>query len=588
MEEDVKSIGDYLDILVRRKYWIIFPAIILMLITVVVVLKMPATYKSHGLILIESQEIPQELIRTTVTSYADQRIEVIKQRLLTSRRIMQIAEKHDLYPAVRRSTPSTTPIVTMFTANLGVNMVQANVTDTSGRRQMASIAFEVSFMDESPIKAQQVANDLITEFLSENVRQRTERASETSGFLRLEADRMQKEVQRIETEIAEFRDKNSDSLPDLLDFNLNMLQATQEEIANIENQIKSTTDQISTMGIQLSLIPKDISRAEIAQPNQISTPERELEQLKSEYRSMQSRYSANHPDLQRTKRLIDSLEAELGVFSTPREDLQQQLTIAKSNLQNLSQRYSSEHPDVKAAESELSRIERLMAELPNESVASSQSPSQARGTNNPIYIEVSAKIDAAQREISRMRQRQQELRVRLGEYEQRIYKTNQVQRAYLDLTRDHENKLNQYNDLRAKQLEAELAQTLETESKGESFVLIEPPVVPDTPEKPDRPKLIAMGFIASVGAGVGIAILMEMLFGGVRGYTQISKIVGKAPLVVIPVISTEYDKARKRLVRNLMIVLFIIIVFVALAIVHYFIMNLEVLWFKIMNRFNLL
>lgn len=588
MEEDVKSIGDYLDILLRRKYWIIFPAIILMIITVFYVMKMPATYMSKGLILIESQEIPQDLIRTTVTSYADQRIEVIRQRLLTSRRVMQIAEKHDLYSAVRKSTPSTEPIVAIFTANLGVNMVQANVTDTHGRRQMASIAFEVSFMDESPVKANEVANDLITEFLSENVRQRTERASETLDFLKLEADRMQKEVQRIETEIAEFRDENSDSLPDLLDFNLNMLQATQEEIANIENQIKSTTDQISTMGIQLSLIPKDVSRAEIAQPNQISTPERELEQLKSEYRSMQSRYSANHPDLQRTKRLIDSLEAELGVFTSPLEELQKQFTIAKSNLQNLNQRYSSEHPDVRAAETELSRIEALIADSPAELAANSLPQSQVRGTNNPIYIEVSAKIDAAQREISRMRQRQQELRGRLNEYEQRIYKTNQVQRAYLDLTRDHEKKLNQYNDLRAKQLNAELAQTLETESKGESFVLIEPPVVPEYPEKPDRRKLIAMGFIASIGAGVGIALLMEMLFGGVRGYTQISKVVGKPPLVVIPVISSEHDKKRKRLFRNLIIVLFIIIIFVALAIVHYFVMDLEVFWFKLMNRLNLL
>ena len=588
-EEQTKGIGDYLDILWRRKYWVIIPAIILMTVSAYIVMAMPAIYKSQGVILIESQDIPDDLVRTTITSYADQRIELIRQRLMTTNRIIPIIEKHNLYTQQRNNNASTSDIVDRFKQNIGVEIVQANVTDpASGRAKQASIAFRVWFIDESAEKAKQVTDEIVTEFLSENVRVRTARAEETTSFLKLEGDRMQKEVQKTETEIAEFRDQYSDSLPDLLDYNLAMVQSIQQEISSIENQIMVMNDQISTMGIQLSMVPRDTVGLNAAEPGQPSTAEIELQELKSEYRSMQSRYSANHPDLQRTKRQIDALEAELGVVGSPRSELESQLTAAKSNLQNLKQRYSSEHPDMKAAEAEVSRIERMLQDLPPD-VANESTGGQQQGiSSNPVYIEVAAKIDASRREVGRMRQRQQELRNKLAEYEQRVYKTNQVQRAYLDLTRDHENKLNQYRELRAKQLEAELAQTLESESKGESFVLIEPPRVSAKPEKPDRPKLMAMAFVGSLGAGAGLAILLELLFGGVRGYAQISQLVGKTPLVVIPVIATEHDKRRKRVKRIRILIVFILMVIAGIAAIHYYIMNLEVLWFKVMNKLNVL
>lgn len=141
-EEQTKGIGDYLDILWRRKYWVIIPAIILMTVSAYVVMTMPAIYKSQGVILIESQDIPDDLVRTTITSYADQRIELIRQRLMTTNRIIPLVEKHNLYVEQRKNDASTSDIVDRFKQNVGVEIVQANVTDpASGRAKQASIAF---------------------------------------------------------------------------------------------------------------------------------------------------------------------------------------------------------------------------------------------------------------------------------------------------------------------------------------------------------------------------------------------------------------------------------------------------------------
>lgn len=586
MEEEVKGIRDYLEILWRRKYWILIPAIILMIAITVFTYSLPASYKSEGLILIESQEIPQDLIRTTVTSYADQRIEVIKQRLLTTTRVMETVRKYDLYSEERQKTPTSGPIVALFKENVSVEIVQANVTDpASGRAKRASIAFKVSFMDKSPQRAQQIANELVTEFLNENVRTRTGRAEETTQFLKLEGDRLQKEVQQTEREIAEFRDEYSDSLPDLLQYNLSMVQSTQQEIAANENQIMMLSDQVTTMGMQLSLIPSTLSEGmNASSPNQPTSAQVAYERLSAEYRSMQSKYSENHPDLQRVKREMDALQAQLGESMSPRQSVEMQLADSRSNLQTLKQRYSAEHPDVKAEEANLARLESRLADLP----AETSTPAATRGTTNPVYIEVKAKIDATQREISRLRDRQVSLREKLADFEQRIVKTNQVQRAYLDLTRDHENKLNQYRQLRAKQLQAGLAETLESENKGESFTLIEPPQIPSSAEKPNRPKLMAMGFVASVGSGLGLALLTEMLFGGVRGYANISRVVGKPPLVVVPILMTEHEKGRRRTILYRAIFAGLILSIIAIVLFHYFVMDLEVIWFKLLNKLSLL
>ena len=140
---------------------------------------LPPIYQSEGVILIESQEIPRDLVLSTVTSYAEQQIQVIKQRILTTSRILETLDKYDVY-ADERESSTVSLLVEKFRSNVQVDMINANVIDpTRGRAQRASIAFKVSFMDDSPGIAQKVANELVTMFLDENVKTRTSKAAET-------------------------------------------------------------------------------------------------------------------------------------------------------------------------------------------------------------------------------------------------------------------------------------------------------------------------------------------------------------------------------------------------------------------------
>ncbi|PCJ30681.1 MAG: sugar transporter [Gammaproteobacteria bacterium] len=544
-DEYVKGLGDYLDILRRRKYFVIIPAVILIIISAVVAYILPATYKSEGLILIESQEIPRDLVRSTVTSYADQRIEIIKQRLMTTGKVMAMVNKYSLYPDMVKQSQAVSTIVAVFRQNVDIKMVSASVTDpNSGRNKQASIAFTVSFMDKSPVLAQKVANDLVTVFLNENVRTRTEKATETKRFLEEEANKFQRKVQLIEKKIAEFKDEYSDSLPELLQYNLDRVEQLQSEYGDTQNQIISLNDQIVTMNLELIHVPAYLDNQQGAAQSYQTQEQATLAKLKAE------------------------------------------LTEITEHLTQIKQRYSANHPDVKSVTKQLELLANKVAA--SEAKGITLSSNKVGRSMNPAYLQIKSRVDSSEREIVRLRNNVVELKSKLTLYEQRIKQTHQVQRAYDDLTRDHATNLLKYEELRAKELEAGLAENLESENKGEKFSLIDPPQIPKKAEKPNRTKIVAMGVVMSIGIGVGLALAMELLFGGVRGYKQISGVLGSAPLVVIPLITTVQDIQLKAANRKR--ILFLLLILMGLSVVgfHFLIMDLEVLWFKVMRKISLL
>ena len=76
--------------------------------TCVLALALPPTFRSTGTILIEQQEVPTDLVRSTVTSYADQRVQVISQRVMTTQNLLDIMRRHDLYPDLQNARRART------------------------------------------------------------------------------------------------------------------------------------------------------------------------------------------------------------------------------------------------------------------------------------------------------------------------------------------------------------------------------------------------------------------------------------------------------------------------------------------------
>jgi uncharacterized protein involved in exopolysaccharide biosynthesis len=100
----------YWELLKRRIFYFVIPFVLVASAGTGAALIWPPTYRSEGKILVQSQMIPTELVRPTVTNAAQERIQVIEQRTMTRENLMAIVDKFQLFPN-QRNLMSVTQIV---------------------------------------------------------------------------------------------------------------------------------------------------------------------------------------------------------------------------------------------------------------------------------------------------------------------------------------------------------------------------------------------------------------------------------------------------------------------------------------------
>lgn len=573
------GLGDYVAVLRRRKAQLIIPAIIILMLGVATAFLLPPAYRSGATILIEQQGIPTDLVRTTVTSYADQRIQLISQRVMTSVNLQRIVERFGLY-AKELQSESLLTVLEAMREDIHLEMINAQVVDPEkGKAVEATIAFTLSYDNEFPESAQKVANELVTLFLNENLKQRSELAGETSSFLAVEAEKLKDQITTLETALAEFKERNVNQLPELVQLNLQLMERTERELTEVQRQIRSLAERKIYLTSELAQIEPN-SMLFSADGKRIFSPEDRLQDLRSQYTTVSAVYSKSHPDLVKMRKEIAALEKEVQAEDVALE-LQIKLKDLNTQRVTLSERYSAQHPDVKKVQRAINSTQQaldreLAKEKPKKVVASKP--------DNPAYIQLQAQLEAAESDLVSYHKSQKELKAKLDDYEKRITSAPQVEREYRHLTRDYENALLKYQEITAKQMQAELAETLEKENKGERFTLIEPPQLPEEPESPNRLAILFLSFVFSMAGGVGTVAVAEAMDGSVHGARGIIEAAGMPPLAVIPYITNQADRRRKFLRRLFYMLLLLTIIGGTAAFIHFFFMPLDVLWFSILRR----
>ncbi len=577
-ENQEKSVQDYLAILSRRKVAIIITGLMVFIIGLVAALVWPPTYKSSATILIKEQDIPSELVRSTVTSYAAQRIQTISQRVMTRPNLMEIIDKYNLYTDdLKRKT--TEEVLSDMREDIGLNMISAEVMDPrTGRPGVATIAFTLSYLGDSPGSTQKVAGELTSLFLAENIRTRKEKASETLQFLTDETSKLEARIAEAEKKLAEFKEQNAESLPEMNAMNLTILNRTESELMNTESELRSLNERKFYLQSQLSMI-NPLTNMRSSTGESILDPVSRLKALESELASLSARYSSEHPDIVKIRREIEGLQAQTG-SSGSSDETAKQLTKKRSELAALTEKYSADHPDVISLRKQVEELENQLQANPQsaENVAMTLNP------ENPAYISVQTQLQTVKSNIESIAERKARLSQKVQGLEKRIARSPQVEKEYQVLVREHQNALARFQDIKARQMEAEIGQELEKESKGESFVLIDPAQYPEKPVKPNRIVVIFLSFIFAMASGLGVAILREAMDSSVRGVSGVTKLLTAAPLAVIPLIYNTYDLRRKKRI-NMMIVGAVVgsIVMVLLGI-HFFWTPLDVLWFRGMRK----
>jgi len=529
------EIGDYLDILWHRRFPFYITFFFILVGSLIVAYILPPVYRSEATILIEKQEIPNDLVATTVTGYVQERIVGIKQSLVTYDNLVEIANKLDLFPEMRQKGDISNMVLNIR-ESIFVDMVNVKAGDSRKPGQAtATVSFTVAYEADSPEVAQKVAAELANRYLEENRQARSRQAAEVSDFLGEEAGVLRKEIESLEKKLATFKQEQREQLPELMNLNLKLYEKTEEKIESSKERILKLEDTIVALTSELSLTnPRKAVRTD--EGKIIQSPSERLGALTAEFIQVSTRYTPTHPDLIKLRREIKTLGGE-SESAAEANRLVSQLTLLKTNLLKAKQKYSQSHPDVLALEKSISTVE---SKLRNIVIKDSKELSFANiPPNNPRYVALKTQVDTTYSNLKEEKAKLRKHNAKSRQYEKRLYQTPVVERDYQTLARDYDNKKAKYRELKDKQLQARLAERLEIGEKAERFVLTGSAYFPTSPDKPNRLGIVLLGALLAFSGGIGSVSIAEYKDKTVRGRRGVVELFGALPIVVIPYIEKK-------------------------------------------------
>ncbi len=526
--------GDYIGIISRRKNHFLIPAMVVAIVAAALAFLLPPVYRSTATVLVEEQEIPDDLVRSTVTSYAAERIERIGQEVLKRDNILAIAEKYNLFPDLR-AAGMLQEIPVKVKANIHKELVSADVKDPhKGGKAEATIAFTISYDGDNPDVAQKVTTDLVDLFLGENIKVRMKSAEETTAFLSAESEALSREIAEIEQEIAAFKAEKADYLPENLNMYNQFVLRTEDEILQLTKSIDAQEQRkLELEGALTTIEPYQGMVSSTGQ--RIMSPQEQVKVKKTELIRLSALYSPDYPDVVKLKSEIASLERTLGKSGNNSRENFQDLELLKSQYAEKLEKYSKDHPDVLQLERAIAKLEKEQRSTPR----SARHLQDDAPPENPAYISMQTQIRAVQSNINSMTGQRAGLKAKVEMYEQRLARIPEVEREYQKLMRDYQDVRDRYHDIKNKLLQAKIAQSLEEKGKGERFSLLEPPDFPDRPVKPNRIGIMLLGFVLAMGAGVAFAFIAEFFDNKIYRESQLADILGELPLVNVPLLADD-------------------------------------------------
>lgn len=500
-----RSWEDYWAILVRRRWWILLPTFFIWVAVWSASWFLPVLYQSESVILVEQQKVPDQYVVPNVTSDLQDRLQNLTEQILSRTRLQGVVDRFHLYP---RNTLNAMDPVDEMRNYINIEMVSAP------SKPGDYTAFKLRYSTSSPKLAQQVDAELASMFIAENDKTQQQLSENTSEFLASQLADARANMAEQEAKVADFKEKHLGELPSQLESNMQILGGLQSQLQSAQQNMDAARQQ-----------------------------KLYLESLVQGYQAAESSFRG----------------ADGTNVSSP-QTFESQLFQMHLKLQDLQSRYTDDHPDVVALKQQIAQVERLKKQSDAELAAKLKDPKGSNGITTTVVsdgdhgaapspiMQVQSQLKANQLEISNVQQHEQDLEKQIAAYEGRLNLAPQTEQELTAVSRGYEESKTNYNSLLQKQMQSQLATSLEQRQQGEQFRVIDPPSLPSKPWSPNYVRLSLGGLGAGLAVGLALTILMEMTNVRVRHEKEILEIVPTVILVGIPHLSKP-GEARSRLVR---------------------------------------
>ncbi len=500
------DVEDYIDILRRHKGWVFGPFLLTLVASVVGVYLWPDSYESAAVIKITPQQVPQNMVQSSITQDMNDSINSMSAEILSRNVLATIINNFGLYPRERKRLPME-DVIELMHNNVKIIPMMA------GANGRAVPAFTVQYSYEDRILVTKVVQNLQSRFIDESVSNLSTATSGATSFLKDERDQAKKELDALEQQVSDFRIQNNGRLPDQMDMNarsLNTLQTNYQFLTSSKSRADMEKLQVET---------------------NLRVEQGRMKQLKEEA----PQASALAATAAKSERVLE---------------IEREIRNIEDSLNVTLQRFTEAHPDVQNLRGRLevakNRKQQILAEEAEAKKTDGPAPALVPVANRQLQMEVMDVDGNIQRlqsqsrskdlEIADLESQIKQVQGSINKLEGQISSAPLGEQHYSDLLRARDLAKDKYLDLEGRLNKAQLSQDLEARGQGEKLELLDAPSTPQYPVEPKRPVIIGIGAGLGLLLGVVIAAAREMKdtslknLKDVRAYTQMA-ILGSVPLL---------------------------------------------------------
>jgi len=295
---------DPLGVVKRRWIWMLVVMLLGLSASVATYELWTPVYVSEGRLLITSQQIPQDFVRSTVRDDSIANISAMIGEVLSTQNLGRILDEIRVFPE-SEGTHTRMDLVARMRNSLEISP------RSGGSTRDASLIYGVSFTHTEAKTAAAVANAVAALFVEASISRRNKQARQTTLFLRRELERDEAELRDQARLVTEFRRAHRGTLPEELQVSLKKLdflyQKREETVTNIGDLEAQLASLRSGDGLGLS------------------RSEAQLEELRHQLAEQTAVHTDEHPNVTAIRRRVEQLEAAVAAEALDGRSLPAQL-----------------------------------------------------------------------------------------------------------------------------------------------------------------------------------------------------------------------------------------------------------------------
>ena len=515
---NLNSPQDIMALLVRRKWWIVFPFLAFSCAALLLTYMLPRMYVSEALVLVQQRDIPDDFVKDLLAGSTDQRLSSVKQNVLRRTNLIEIVREFEAGMPEYQNLDLDQKILAL---NNQIELTP-RVDDSIGNGRLPVTYFRISYRNRNPEIAQKITAKLTDMFIKQDNLTREAKVSEATTFLSNELEKISSQLNESNTKLKNLKASRRDSLPSQTPTNLSQIERLEGRRTTDYGQLAQAQIALTNLDQFLNITPEKIPGSKpapvAAAPPVVKDP------LVEEY-----------------------------------------LTAQKLKAALLAKGLTEKHPDVLIYTNQL---ERLKAQIGPEALAAALVPKEEKTTplvsqpemvTNPQYLTLMAQKKTIEGNMELVRKDIAEVEDRIKGFDVLVRNAPQSEQDLADVLRENIDLNKQYEEMKGNLSKAQLSESLESNQQGSALRISEGANLPLSATKPAKGVLAGVGMMISLLAGIAIAVIVDVANQKMWTLSEIETLLGTTVLVEIPEIVTPADLIAARRKRRLHLASFVVL-----------------------------